>query len=408
MQYDAVIIGGGLTGLQTAISLGKHGLSVAVIDRASVKDIVDADFDGRTCAIAYASANLMKKSGVWDAIKPHACPMLNIDIEDGDLIKGKSPLSVHYDCALVGGEPLGYIVANNILRSKQYEALQNIDGVDYFAEAMVETIERNEKHAKVTLADKTELVGSLVIGCDGRASMVRKSAGIETVGWSYNQTAIVCTVQCEKPHNGIAVELFLPSGPFAMLPMVDNKMSIVWSERPEVAKSLLALSTDDFLFHLKQRFGTRFGDISVVDDARFSYPVSMMHAKTYIDTRLALVGDSAHGMHPIAGQGLNVGLRDVAGLVECMVIAKRNGQDIGGDGVLKEYEQFRYADTTALLAITDGLTRLFSNNNSLLRLARTLGLGAVNKIVPVKKLFMEHAMGRVGTHIPKLLKGENI
>ena len=273
---------------------------------------------------------------------------------------------------------------------------------------MVETIERNEKHAKVTLADKTELVGSLVIGCDGRASMVRKSAGIETVGWSYNQTAIVCTVQCEKPHNGIAVELFLPSGPFAMLPMVDNKMSIVWSERPEVAKSLLALSTDDFLFHLKQRFGTRFGDISVVDDARFSYPVSMMHAKTYIDKRLALVGDSAHGMHPIAGQGLNVGLRDVAGLVECMVIAKRNGQDIGGDGVLKEYEQFRYADTTALLAITDGLTRLFSNNNSLLRLARTLGLGAVNKIVPVKKLFMEHAMGRVGTHIPKLLKGENI
>ena len=408
MQYDAVIVGGGFTGLQTALSLGKHGLSVAVIDRASVKDIIDADFDGRTCAIAYASTNLMKQSGVWDAIKPYACPMLNIDIEDGDLIKGKSPLSAHYDCALVGGVPLGYIVENNITRSKQYEALQKMEGVDYFAEATVETIERNEKYAKVTLADKTELVGSLVIGCDGRGSMVRKSACIETVGWSYNQTAIVCTVQCEKPHNFIAVELFLPSGPFAMLPMLDNKMSIVWSERPEVAKSLLALSPDDFLFHLKQRFGNRFGDISVVDDARFSYPMSLMHAKTYIDKRLALVGDSAHGMHPIAGQGLNVGLRDVAALVECMVIAKRNGQDVGSYEVLKEYEQFRYTDNTTLLAITDGLTRLFSNNNSLLRLARTLGLGVVNKIVPVKKLFMQHAMGRAGTHIPKLLKGEDI
>ena len=408
MQYDAVIIGGGLTGLQTALSLGTHGLRVAVIERASITDIVDAKFDGRTCAIAYASANLMKKSGVWDAIKPHACPMLNIDIEDGDLIKGKSPFSAHYDCELVGGEPLGYIVSNNIARSKQYEALQKIDCVDYFAEAVVETIERNEKHAKVTLGNKTELVGSLVIGCDGRSSMVRKSAGIETIGWSYNQTAIVCTVQCEKPHNSVAVELFLPSGPFAMLPMVDNKMSIVWSERPEVAKSLLALSAGDFLVHLKQRFGTRFGDISVVDDVRLSYPMSLMHAKTYIDTRLVLVGDSAHGMHPIAGQGLNVGLRDVAGLVECMVIAKRNGQDIGSDEVLKEYEQFRYVDNTTLLAITDGLTRLFSNNNSLLRLARTLGLGAVNKVVPVKKIFMKHAMGRAGTHIPKLLKGEDI
>ena len=408
MQYDALIVGGGLSGLQTALSLGTHDMRVAVIDRLPLKDIVNADFDGRTCAISYASANVMKKSGVWDSLSPYACPMTNIDIEDGNMLGDVSYFSMHYDSDLVGGEPLGYIIENNTMRTKQYEALQKLDRVDYFADTIISDIICDDKQSKIILSDGRELVGSVVLGCDGRNSLVRQSAHIEQVEISYNQSAIVCTVTCEKPHNGLALELFLPSGPFAMLPMTENRMSIVWSEKPEMVKRYLNMTESDFSYHLQQRAGDRYGRISVVADRRFSYPLSMRHAKRYVSTRLALIADSAHGMHPIAGQGLNVGIRDVAAMVECMVNAKRNGVDVGSDAVLKEYEQYRYADNTALLAITDGLTRLFSNDNSALRLARTLGLGMLNKIPPAKKLFMRHAMGTAGTHIPKLLKGEDI
>ncbi len=408
MTYDVIIIGGGLTGLQMALSLGSYDLRVAVVDKAPLSDVTNADFDGRTCAISYASANLMKKTGVWEHLIAHASPMYNIDIEDGDIVRGKSPFSVHFDCDIVGGEPLGYIVENNITRSTQYTVLSKMKNVDYFAEKSIKNIHRDDKGVQVFLNEGIELKAKLIVGCDGRNSQVRKNANIDTVGWKYDQMGIVCTIDIERQHKGLAVELFLPSGPFALLPMTDNRMSVVWSEKSHIAKDLLGVSEQDFLYHLQQRVGKKFGEIKVVEDKRYVYPMSLMHAKTYIGTRLALVGDSAHGMHPIAGQGLNLGFRDVAALVECVVLAHRRGDDIGKESVLKEYEQYRYADATALLTITDFLTRLFSNNNGFLKAGRVLGLGLVNKVNPLKKLFMMHAMGRSGTHIPRLLKGKDL
>ncbi|MGB1361283.1 MAG: UbiH/UbiF/VisC/COQ6 family ubiquinone biosynthesis hydroxylase [Alphaproteobacteria bacterium] len=400
--YDVIIVGGGLSGLQTAVSLAHYGVSACVIERGSIDSIINDKFDGRTCAIAKASSNLMKKTGVWDKVEKIAEPMWDIDIQDGDLVKGASPFSMHYNCDLVGGEALGYIFENNALRKGLYQRLQELDNAKLYDGVENFDYEINETQVDFEFNDN-KVSGKLLIACDGKFSKIREQQNIELVKWNYNQTAIVCTVDCEKNHRGTAVELFLPSGPFASLPMNDNKMSIIWSEKTDIVPELMSLNTQDFKNQLKQRFGDWLGDIRVVDDKRFSYPLSLQHAKTYIKPRLALVADSAHSMHPIAGQGFNMGMRDIAALTECLVNAKRQGRDIGDMEVLQQYEQFRYVDNTALVMVCDGLTRLFSNDVGILRLARVAGLGMLDKIRPAKKFFMKHAMGMVGFSIPLLL-----
>lgn len=403
-DYDVIIVGGGLAGLQQAICFGVENMRVCVLDKNPISNIVNSSDDGRTSAIAYASANLFKHTGVWDIVGDAACPMHDIRIQDGDLIKGLSYFSMHYDRNLVHGEDLGYIVENNTLRRCQYERLQQFSNITHMEKTTVTDFYATTDMATVTLDNGVQLSAPLVIGADGKFSKMRDMVGIAISKWTYPQTAIVCTVQCEKPHNNTAVELFLPNGPFASLPLPNNCISIVWSEQSDLVDALIKLPNAEFTAELRHRMGDWLGEISVCSDKRWQYPLSMMHAHSYISNRFCLIADAAHSMHPIAGQGFNMGVRDIAALTEVVTNAYKNNADWGGDSILKQYEQYRYADNTSLVLICDGLTRLFSNNNSILKTARVLGLGALNKIPFAKKIFMKHAMGTLGTHIPPLLK----
>lgn len=402
-SYDVIIVGGSLSGLQMAVSLGSYGVSVCVIDRSKIIDILNDEFDGRTCAIASASSNLLKHTGVWEKVEKYASPMLDIHIQDGDVVKGMSAYSMHYDNNLVNGEALGYIFENNTLRRCQYERLCELDNVDYIEDSQVLDYQINDNEVIFKINGKT-ISGKLLLACDGKFSKIREKEKFKTINWDYKQTAIVCTVDTKDNHNGVALELFFPGGPFGVLPMQGNKMSVIWSEQDEIAKQVLKMNNNDFKEHLKQRFGDWLGDISVTDNKVYSYPLTAHHTTGYIKHRLALVGDSAHSMHPIAGQGFNMGIRDIASLTECIVKAKKAGRDIGSIETLKHYEQYRYFDNASLVLICDGLVKLFSNDIGIIRTLRVAGMGILNKIIPAKKFFMQHARGMVGTNIPSLLK----
>lgn len=407
--FDVVVIGGGLNGLTQAIALARHGISVAVIDREDPARITDAAFDGRVSAIALASQRMLDAIGLWRHVGT-AQPMWDIRVSDGD-----SLLFVHYDHSEIGTAPFGYLVENRVIRQAQQAALADCPNLELIAPMTARSIDYgisgSGAPAAIELGNGRRLRARLIVGADGRQSAIRREAGIRTIDWSYRQTGIVCTVQHALPHEGVAQERFLPAGPFAMLPMTDDaaghhRSSLVWSEPTERAAAIMALDEVGFAAEMRLRFGTGYGDCDVVGP-RWSYPFSFMLALKYTAHRMALVGDSAHGIHPIAGQGLNLGLRDIAALTEAVVDARRLGLDIGRSDVLERYERWRRVDNVVLGAVTDALTRLFSNDIAPLRIARDLGLGMVNRIGPLKKLFMRHAMGDVG-RLPRLLKGETL
>jgi 2-octaprenyl-6-methoxyphenol hydroxylase len=254
------------------------------------------------------------------------------------------------------------------------------------------------------LDDGTSIEALLAVATDGRNSPTRQAAGIKATSWRYEQIGIVCTVQHELGHRGVAQEHFLPAGPFAILPMTGRRSSLVWTERADLAPALLALDEADFLAELAQRFGNYLGELQIIGP-RFSYPLGLMHAERYIAPRLALAGDAAHAIHPIAGQGLNIGWRDVAALAEVIVDALRLGIDPGSVATLERYERWRRVDNAMMLAATDALNRLFSNDVALVRFARDVGLAAVNRVPPLKRLFMRHAMGVLGD-VPRLVRGD--
>jgi len=401
LQTDVIILGGGLNGASMALALAHGGITSVVIDYADPKTILTANYDGRTCAIAAASKSVLEVIGAWENMADGAEPILDIRIADG-----QSPLFLHYDHHDVGDEPLGYIVENLVTRSALYRAIEKNDLIKMIAPTKVETIERDQDAMTITLSDGQVVRAPLAIGAEGRKSMLREWAGIKTYNWSYKQSAVVCTVKHKEPHNGLAVEHFLPAGPFAILPMTDNRCSIVWTEGTDQANYLVNLDDQTFLDELHRRFDGYLGDLEVIGP-RFCYPLGLQHAYHYTQDRLALIGDAAHGMHPIAGQGLNMGIRDVAVLAEILVNARRLGRDIGSADVLAEYEQWRRFDNTVMLAVTDVTTRLFSNDIAPIRWARDMGLAIVEKIPPLKKTFMSHAMGYAGT-LPKLMQGKSL
>jgi len=401
---DVVILGGGLVGLSTAAALGQAGLRVIAVDRETPTVAAADPFDGRGSAIAWGSAQALRGVGVWAMLAPHAAPIEEIRVSDGE-----SRLFLHYDHEQVGGNPLGYIIENRFIRRALYARLAALPTVALLAPAMAVRIERSHAGVTVGLADGRTIRARLAIAADGRESPMRHSAGIGVMRWSYHQTGIVCSIRHAKPHRGMAHERFLPAGPFAVLPLPDSesgehRSSIVWTERDELVPAMMALSDAQFAQEIAVRFGDSLGAIAVAGP-RWAYPLSLLQADRYTDLRLALAGDAAHVMHPIAGQGFNLGLRDVAALAECVVDAHRLGMDVGGADVLERYARWRRFDTMALLAVTDGLVRLFSNDVAPVRLARDIGLGIVQQLPGLKRFFMRHAMGLVGD-LPRLVRGE--
>ncbi len=401
LVLDAVVVGGGLAGLACGVALASGGLEVAVVDREDPTATLDAGFDGRTVAVAWGAQRVLDGIGVWDGVAGHSEPILEIRVADQN-----APLFLHYDHADLGDAPLGYIVENRVLRRALLTRAAALPALRHLAPAAVARVERAPARAVAHLVDGRTLAASLVVAADGKNSALRREAGIRTVEWSYPQTGIVCTVRHERPHGGIAVEHFLPAGPFAILPMTGNRSSIVWTERADLAPAMMALGEADFTAELAARFGDFLGDLEL-EGPRWAYPLSFVLAERFAADRLALINEAAHVIHPIAGQGLNLGIRDIAALAELVVDAHRLGLDIGNADTLARYERWRRPDTLALAAVTDGLNRLFSNDIAPVRWARDLGLAAVNRMPPLKRLLMRHAMGTVGT-LPRLARGERL
>lgn len=400
LAADVLIVGGGLIGLPLALALAAGGLEVVLVDREAPARVTDAAFDGRVSAIAFASQAALEAIGLWRHVTL-AEPILDIRV-----VEGETPFFLHYDHRQLGEGPLGWMVENRVLREALHAAVAAAPGVRLLAPAALAHLERGPYGVEARLEDGTQIRARLAVAADGRFSALREAAGIRTVGWRYPQDGIVCTLAHEQPHGGLATERFLAAGPFAMLPMTGNRTSLVWTEPTALAQAMMRLNPEDFLAEAAQRFGTHLGRLKLVGP-RWSYPLALHHAERYIAPRLALVGDAAHGLHPIAGQGLNLGLRDVAALAEVVVDAARLGLDIGDTGVLEAYQRWRRFDATVLLAVTDGLNRLFSNDLAPLRLMRSLGLKAVDRAPPLKRFFMRHARGTLGT-MPRLLRGRSL
>lgn len=405
-RSDVLIIGGGLVGITLGIALARHGLDVVAVDTARIEATLAPSFDGRASAIASASARMLQAIGVWPGLADAAQPIWEIRVTDGD-----SPLFLHFDGTGTPDEPLGYMFENRRLRFALYKTAATLPNLRLIAPQQVTSVVKDAGGATVTLGDGSVWRVPLVVAADGRRSMWRAQEGIRTAHWSYRQSAVITTVAHALPHGDIAHERFLPAGPFAILPLGDDaegrhRSSIVWTVALDDGPAIMQLNDTAFRTEIADRFGDFLGDISLIAP-RWSYPLTFHHAERYITPRFALIGDAAHGMHPIAGQGLNVGLRDVAAMAEVLVEASRLGLDLGSEVVLERYQRWRRTDTAVILAVTDGLNRLFSNRLPGLAPARRLGLAAVHRLPPLKRFFMTHARGAVG-QLPRLLQGASL
>jgi 2-octaprenyl-6-methoxyphenol hydroxylase len=408
MRYDAdvIITGGGLNGPALALALAQAGLTVTVIDAQPATARAEADFDGRAYALAIASKRLLAAVGVWDRLARDAQPINEIKTSDGRPGEGPSRFFLHFDSAEIEEGPMGFMVEDRHLYAAFLEAMRAEPAITHLPATTVTGQEPGAAGITVTLSDGQRLTGRVLAGCDGRQSGTATRAGIGRTGWGYGQTALVCAVAHERPHGGIAHQFFMPSGPLAILPLKGNRSSIVWSERDGTAKAIAALGDAEFLEVLRPRFGDFLGAVTLAGK-RFSYPLNLTLANAYVASRVALVGDAAHGVHPIAGQGLNLGFRDVGALAEVVVEAHRRGEDIGAEDVLARYQSWRRFDSTLLALGMDTVNRLFSNDNPLLRGVRDLGLGLVGALPPLKRAFIRQAAGIAGTP-PRLLQGRAI
>ena len=402
---DVLIVGGGLNGPALALALAQTGLSSIVIDALPEDVRSGAGFDGRSYALALASVRMMRALGLWDDLADHAQPILEIKASDGRAGEGAAPFFLHFDHTELEEGPMGQMIEDRYLRRTLLDAMAAEPRITHRPGTRV-VAQDTTGPATVTLEDGTTLTGRLLIGADGRQSGTAARAGIKRTGWDYGQTALVCAIGHELPHNGIAHQFFMPPGPLAILPLPGNRCSIVWSETHARAAQISALDDAAYLDVLRPRFGDFLGEISLTG-ARYSYPLKLSLAQAFVAPNLALVGDAAHGIHPIAGQGLNLGLRDVGALAEVLGAAKRRGEDFAALPVLERYQRWRRFDTTAMALGTDTVNRLFSNDNALLRAARDIGMGLVSATPALRRGFMRQAAGLTGD-VPKLLRGERL
>ncbi len=399
---DLVIVGGGLNGPVLALAAARAGLRATVIDALPAPAQTAADFDGRAYALALTSQRMLERLGLWAALEAEAQPMLDIVVSDGRPGEGAGPFFLHFDHAEIEEGPMGFMVEDRHLRPALQAALAAEPAVTLLAGAEVVAQEVEAGGVRVRLKDGRQITGRVLVGADGRASGTARRAGIRRTGWDYGQTAMVCAIAHERPHGGAAHQFFMPAGPLAILPLRGNRASIVWTERAENAARINALPEADYLDVLRPRFGDFLGEISL-EGARFTYPLGLSLAQSFVAPRLALVGDAAHGVHPLAGQGLNAGLRDVAALAQVLAEAHARGEDPGAAPVLARYQEWRRFDTATLAAATDGFNRLFSNDNPLLRLGRGLGLGLVNRLPALRRGFIREAAGLTGD-LPELMQ----
>ena len=406
MNTDLIIVGGGLNGPALALAAAQAGFSVTIIDALPVATRAADDFDGRSYALALGSKRLLQAIGLWGAVADAAQPMLEIKVTDGRAGEGPSPWMMHFDHAEIEDGPMGFMVEDRHLRRAFLDAMDAEEGITHLSGETVVAQTVRSSGVTVSLASGKTVTGRVIIGSDGRQSGTAERAGIKRTAWGYGQTAIVCAVAHALPHDGIAHQFFMPNGPLAILPLPGNRCSIVWTEETKNAARIQSLSDDGYLEELRPRFGDFLGEISLAG-TRFSYPLNLTLADRFCADRVALVGDAAHGVHPLAGQGLNAGLKDIAALTEILTLAMRRGEDFGRIDVLERYQQWRRFDVITLAAVTDTFNKLFSNDNSLLRIGRDLGMGFVNALPGVRRSLIREAAGLTGD-LPQLLQGRPI
>ncbi|QPH55160.1 FAD-dependent monooxygenase [Pontivivens ytuae] len=399
---DIAIVGGGLNGPALALALASAGFRVTLLDALPPETFADPEFDGRAYAIALGSQRLLQGLGVWETVRDRSQPINDIVVSDGRVGFGGSPLHVHFDHREIEEGPFGALIEDRWLRSALADAVTRA-GIETRAPVRVTGQTIHPTHAELALEGGETLSCRLIIGCDGRGSGTAERAGIKRMAWGYGQTSLVCAVEHEQPHEGVAHQMFFPEGPLAILPLPGNRSSIVWTEETERAEAVQAADDESYLAALRPRFGDFLGEIRLAGK-RYTYPLGLSLARAWTAERVALAGDAAHGIHPLAGQGLNLGLRDVAALAEVLADAKRRGEDWSRPSVLERYARWRRFDTGGLALATDGLNRLFSNDNPVLRGLRDLGLGAVNAIPAARRGFMREAAGLTGD-LPRLMRG---
>ena len=395
-ESDIIVVGGGMVGASFACAAAQQGFTVTILDvNKDDFSYLDEEADIRVSALTRASQKILESVGAWQLMpEGRSSPYQDMHVWDamGDGV-------IHFDSADLGEPNLGHIVENGIILQSLYRVIENTPGINFIAPAVITSIEYFDDHVEVSCEDGLSLSADLLVGADGARSRVRELAGISTRGWAYDQTGVVATLTTENPHQFTAWQRFMPTGPLAFLPLADGRSSIVWSTSPEQAEELLALEDEAFCDAVTTAFEGTLGRVTATSK-RGAFPLRMQHANEYVKPRLALIGDAAHTIHPLAGQGVNLGFGDAASLVDVIAEAKATGKDIGDYSVLRRYERWRKGQNVSMMASMDGFKRLFSNNNSLLGSIRNLGLNLMNKMTPMKNMVMRQAMGLSG-ELPK-------
>ncbi|MFA1627306.1 ubiquinone biosynthesis hydroxylase [Rhizobium mongolense] len=404
-MQDMLVVGGGYVGLSAAVAVKQAAphLDIAVVE-AAPENAWQKDM--RASAIIAAATKMLEVFGIWEEIKPEAQPITKMIVTDSRTADPVRPVFLTFDGEVEDGRPFAHMIPNAVLVGALRGVCDRL-GIEIRHGLSATGLKTEENRISVTLSDGSALESRLLVACDGVRSKLRDLAGIKTVSWDYGQSGIVVTVEHERPHNGCAEEHFLPSGPFAILPLTNNRSSLVWTERAHDADRLVA--GDDLIFEeeLERRFGHKLGALKVIGERR-AFPLGLTLARAFVAPRFALAGDAAHGIHPISGQGLNLGFKDVAALAETIVEADRLGLDIGSINILERYQTWRRFDTFRMGVTTDVLNRLFSNDVMPVRIARDVGLGIVDRIPSLKSFFIGQAAGTAARNNPRLLAGETI
>ncbi len=413
--FDVVTIGGGLVGAVGALcfeQFGGAGFRQALVERSLIEDGEAFEKSpnlrptGRAYALSESSRALLDVLGLWEAMVPFAQPIQEVDISDSDLDSPFRPIFLNFSGEIEMGKVGAYIIEHEPLAAPIYKALSQAKSLKLYEQAHLEGLKNISDHVELSLADGRQLNARLCIGADGRGSLVRSLSEIKAITSDYEQDGIVVTVELSRPHNGKAVQHFLPSGPFAILPLPGDRASLVWTEVRGQAAEMCGLDDEAFVREVNKRFSPKLGTVTLAGP-RKHFPLSLVLARSFIADRVALIGDAAHGVHPLAGQGMNIGLRDVAALAEVIVETKRLGLDIGGDVALERYQQWRRFDAVTSALAMDGMKRLFSNDQTLLRELRGFGLRLVDRLPPLKEFFVKEAAGVTGD-VPLLMQGKRL